>query len=928
MMELHSLIQVLVSLHVMALAVGLTFNECNSGLAMRNLDGDVLIAGLFPLTYYNSKQMKYVRNNVAITWVEAFVFAIKQINNDTGILPGIKVGFDIRNSCNKENIALQNVLDFMLDLSVIQGNNKTLNKKCGCISKRNRIIAVVGGASSSISTSVSNVLSADDMPQISYSSTSVALSNKNKYPNFLRTLPSDIYQAKAIVALLREFKWTYVNVLASDDDYGRLGFYQLEKELKAAEMCLAEYKIFKRRLSNKSLDAIIQKIKKGLRKQAKVVILWCQINEAKIIIEEAWRHGLTEVTWLGCETLGNNQDLFELGGMVKGFVGLKPTLHRVEAFEEYLGNLTSLNKTGNPWIESYWESVDGCEPKSVINISSVGNTTTINPCAIKNGSKLPRSKYSHVISAVYAVLLALDNMTRNFSGNAQEKLTMIKPKSLYNEILSVDYRDPESDLNIKFDADGDPQFASYTFTAIMQKGGENDSLKFVDIGTWEGKTGDIVIFDVSWQENKNVTSQCSIPCNAGMFKIPGDVACCWTCVACKLDSITTNGNATFCTKCGYASISNKNRTKCHPLKELYFTTESNTFKVTIFASSVAIVCVAFVAILFVKYWNTPVVKSANRELSLLQLFMLFASLWYPVSYWMNPTTFQCTLQALWLSFCPTTVLAVTFVKTYRLYRIFNKKTTEESKLLQNKYQSLVVFFVLFLQTVLAVSWFQYYSLKIVRNIKRTEKSFMRNCCDNSGVILVILQCYNLAIALACASMAFRARKLPNAFNEARYITFGTFTYCITWMFAIPLFLSVSIIEKNDVICAMNIVSNFALFLCFFANKIRVILFLPQKNTKHYFTRQATIDQFSRTRTNTGMTSSWPTLPGVRSMTGIDASSALGMDQRHWSMGSLSSLVSNKKKGATCNPRTLKRYAQTPKDIVFAKYGRERSQTID
>ena len=925
-MALPGILTALLLQHLLVSAIGLKFHECNSGLAMRNLDSDILLAGLFPLTYYNSKQNKYVLNNVAITWVEAFSFAVRQVNKNTRTLPGIKVGFDIRNSCNKENIALQNVLDFILDLSVIQNDNQTTSNKCGCVNRRNKIIAVVGGASSSISTSVSNVLSADYMPQISYSSTSVALSNKYRYPNFVRTLPSDIYQAKAIVALLKEFQWTYVNVLASDDDYGRLGFYQLEKELKKAGMCLAEFKVFKRTLIIDEVNEIISKLQKGLSKNAKVVILWCQINEAKIIIEESWKHGLTDIKWVGCETLGNNQDLFELGGMIRNFVGIKPTLHIVKSFEDYLNSLTPFNSTGNPWMKLYWESLNNCDLNAVNNMSSVEKTTKTYLCGNKNGSKLPRSKYSHVISAVYAVLQALDKITKNMTGNIQEKLLSINSRNLYNEILKVDYRDPESQLIINFDEDGDPRFASYTVTAIIGENTNNESLHFVDIGTWDGKTGKIDITDASWREKETVTSQCSIPCNAGMFKIPGDVACCWTCVACKLDSITTHGNATSCIQCVDTSISNENKTKCLPLKELYFTKESTVFKVTIFGSSLAIVCITFVGILFLKYWNTPVVKSANRELSMLQLFMIFASLWYPVSYWMQPSTFQCIVQSLWLAFCPTTVLAVTFVKTYRLYRIFNKTTTEESRLLKNKYQSLVVLFVLFLQTALALSLFQYYNVKIIKDINRAEQSFMQNCCGNTDILLVVLQCYNLTIALACAFMAFRARKLPNAFNEARYITFGTFTYCVTWIFAIPLLLSLSVGEKKQVTCAMNTISNFALFLCFFGNKVRVILFLPEKNTKEYFTRQATVNQFARTKTNNSMTSSWPSLPGVSMGPGSNSVSSL--DERHWSTGSLNSLVSNKRQTGTCNPRTLRRYELTPKVMIFAKYGRERSQTFN
>ena len=902
-------------------------DKCSTDLSMKDLDGEVIIAGLFPLNYYSSKKSTFVRNDVAITWVEAFIFAIGQINNNSEILPGMRIGYDVRNSCNEEEIALKNVLDFRLDLSFLDNSTDEVDdtrQKCGCLEARNRIVAVVGGASSSISTSVSNVLSVDGMPQISYSSTSVALSNKDKYPNFLRTLPSDIYQAKAIVALLKKFEWTYVNIFASDDDYGRLGFYQLEKELRSEGMCIAESKIFKRSLNRERLNEIVIKLRKGVSKNANVVVLWCQINAAKMIIEEAWKLGLRGITWLGCETLGNNVDLLELGHIVNGFIGLKPTLSNVTAFEEYLDNLVPSNESSNnPWLQAYWSALPACSSEYLEN-------TTINCTLLREGKSLPRSKYSHVISAVYAVSLALHDVARKSNGTVLETLSVMTPEEFYNEIKGVKYRDAESDLNIGFDDEGDPEFASYTFTNIQIS--QNRIIDFVDIGQWDGEIGkiEIKVDRISWAGNQTfVSSKCSTPCLPGMIKIQGDVSCCWSCVECNVDTISIGGNVTSCVPCPDSKISNANNTECLQLKEITFSASNMMLEAFLFIASVTLLSVVFVFLVYIKNWNTPVVKSSNRELSIIQLVMLFASFWYPASYVMKPSRINCTIQPVWLAICPTIVLAITFAKTYRLYRIFNKKTTEQSKMLHNKYQSLVVFIILFLQILFIVLWLQRNKLKVVKTINRVEMSFIWHCCENAGNLHVISQSYNITISIACAFMAFRARKLPTAFNEARYIAFGTFTYCILWMFSIPLFLSVDVIEKNQAICAVSIITSLSFLLCFYGNKIRVMLFVPGQNTKHFFTRQATIDQFARSnRDSSSMTSSWPTLPNTHGTAWSLYSSSYSIDQRTSTVGSLSSLVSAKKLAGTCNPRIMKKYAPSPKDILFPRYGRERSQTVD
>ena len=58
--------------------------------------------------------------------------------------------------------------------------------------------------------------------QISFFSTSPTLSNRERFPYFLRTIPSDVYQAEVIVALVKKLGWTYVSVVYEESSYGIL----------------------------------------------------------------------------------------------------------------------------------------------------------------------------------------------------------------------------------------------------------------------------------------------------------------------------------------------------------------------------------------------------------------------------------------------------------------------------------------------------------------------------------------------------------------------------------------------------------------------------------------------------------------------------------------------------------------------------------
>lgn len=77
------------------------------------------------------------------------------------------------------------------------------------------------------------VSSYPQIPQISYASTAPDLSDNSRYDFFSRVVPSDTYQAQAMVDIVRALKWNYVSTLASEGSYGESGveaFIQKSRE--------------------------------------------------------------------------------------------------------------------------------------------------------------------------------------------------------------------------------------------------------------------------------------------------------------------------------------------------------------------------------------------------------------------------------------------------------------------------------------------------------------------------------------------------------------------------------------------------------------------------------------------------------------------------------------------------------------------------
>lgn len=77
------------------------------------------------------------------------------------------------------------------------------------------------------------------MPQISPASTSPKLSDRKRYEYFARVVPPDELQARAMVAIVRHFKWTYVSTVASDTDYGQTGIETFKKIAATYDICTA-----------------------------------------------------------------------------------------------------------------------------------------------------------------------------------------------------------------------------------------------------------------------------------------------------------------------------------------------------------------------------------------------------------------------------------------------------------------------------------------------------------------------------------------------------------------------------------------------------------------------------------------------------------------------------------------------------------------
>ena len=198
----------------------------NKGHVIR-VDGDLILGALFPVHRQPSQKTAFTRKCGEI-WeqygmhrIEVFLKTLDEINANPYILPNVTLGCDIRDSCWYAPVALEQSIDFIKNsIASLEKKNQTTSRGKGCDTAHAKPIAgLIGPGSSTVTIQIQNLLSLFNIPQIGYSATSKDLSDKSLYKFFLRVVPSDKLQARALVDIVDHYNWTYVSTVYTEGEY-------------------------------------------------------------------------------------------------------------------------------------------------------------------------------------------------------------------------------------------------------------------------------------------------------------------------------------------------------------------------------------------------------------------------------------------------------------------------------------------------------------------------------------------------------------------------------------------------------------------------------------------------------------------------------------------------------------------------------------
>ncbi|XP_058513657.1 vomeronasal type-2 receptor 116-like [Ochotona princeps] len=820
-------------------------------------DGDLLLGAFFPL-YYVKPEAARIRLSfltqpndkvAADRWlwknyqyVLAFYFAIQEINKDHHLLPNKSLGFQLYNALASKGFTLLNAMYWLAG-----DHSLTPNYSC---QTRSKSVVALAGTNPVFSAEMGIILELYKIPQLTYGPFDPMLNDKKQFPSLYQMATSDSSLVHAMISLLLHFGWTWVGLLVSDDLKGEQFNQDIRAEMVKSGVCLAfTFKLHEPRTVYETIS--IASLYGVSISSANVHILYSNIRSV-FTNEHLGVHYLTlGKVWLMTAKWDIVVD--ETHHMLHSF-------HGGFSFSPHKGKIPGLNtflKTVNPsrypedfHFSKLWFHFFNCLPAG----SGCGNIGVCLPnVSLENFpghiDMLTVSDSSYLVyNAVYAVAHALhrvflEKVEMGFPEDAAQPL--ILPWQLHPLLRTTQFTNNAGDHVSLHKAT--PHQAHYDIQNIVNFPAGLQIM--VNIGKFSSGSGrdqglvireDMIEWPVAFKETP--TSVCSQSCGPGLRKMPeeGRAVCCYTCVSCAEGEISNQTDAEQCIQCPEQEYPNTERTHCLP-KQVTFLDfhDSLGMALVCMALSLSVVTAAVLGV-FVKHHDTPIVKANNHTLSYMLLISLLLCFLCSFLFIGRPNTATCLLRQITFALVFTLAVSAVLAKTITVVLAFKamKPGRTMRRLLVSGAPNAVIPICFLIQLTLCGIWLATSPPFVDTDAHSEHGHIILLCNEGSITAFYCVLGFLGSLALGTFTVAFLARKLPDTFNEAKFLTFSMLVFCSVWVTFLPVYHS----TKGKVMVAVEVFSILAsgmgLLGCIFAPKCYIILIKPEKNSLKSFRKKS------------------------------------------------------------------------------------------
>ncbi|XP_074541964.1 G-protein coupled receptor family C group 6 member A-like [Halichoeres trimaculatus] len=737
--------------------------------------------------------------------------AVEEVNK-TQELGNLTLGYRILDTCADPTTALRNSLSFL------KLNNSWMN---GAEQASPPVLAVIGSHYSEISMVSTRLLNLENIPLISYGSTAGQLGDKTRFPSFMRTVPEDDHQAHVIIKILKRHNWTWVGLVATDSVAGRYAVERLQKHA-GDTICFAFISILPEVLIDKSLeDAINDTVERIVENQkVTVMVSFAKVDHMMYLFgsllkdprgrDKVWVAG---DNWSESTKVLGNLTLKDVGTVI----GIVLKSGNITKYEQNLKNLdvNPDNHKNNTFLYEYLKTK---KPNSKVNEELIKGLFP---------------SVTNVELAVRAIAKAVSDLCINRDCKKTQKLQALELREALRKATfhmdGVDYKfDKKGDLNTGYDVilwkQTPTSLEPYSIVAVYCV--QNQSLTF---------------FQETLQDYKSVTtgviSRCSDSCPPGKKKhlAKGLPVCCYECKKCPLDQFSNISDAAVCLKCNTDThYSEEGSTRCLPRKDVFLDWNDFYHQILLSLSSIGVLLTIIVGIIFLARWNTPVVRASVGPICVLLLLSLLSTFLSVAFFGGKPKLWMCKARQVMFGLSFTLCVSCIMVKSFKIILAFEFNPGTK-RVLKKLYQPYIIIAVSFLgQVLICALWLALQSPTAIQNTVFNRKEILHRCEEKSYAAFGAMLSYIGVLALICFALAFKGRKLPQSYNDAKFITFSMLIYFIGWIIFGPVYVSVTNQYRPAVEMVVILISAYGILFCQFMTKCYVILFKQKVNRRSMF----------------------------------------------------------------------------------------------
>nr|XP_054598498.1 extracellular calcium-sensing receptor [Nothobranchius furzeri] len=822
--------------------------------------GDVVLGGLFQVHFFSvspdlsfnsepDQQAFCVSYDVlGLRQAQTMAFAIDEINRNSKLLPNVTLGYSLYDNCLTLGVG------FRAALALISGQQEEIMLEENCVGSP-PVLGIVGDSSSTRTIAISSVLGLHRVPIVSYFATCSCLSDRQAFPSFFRTIPSDAFQVRAMIQILKHFGWTWAGLLISDDDYGFFAAQSFQTDLSlSGEGCLAYVEVLPWGRDLPKLKMIVDVMKKST---ARVVVVFAHEGPMINLMEEVVRQKLTGLQWLASEAWSTAAVLQtpELMPYLGGTLGIAIRRGEIPGLTNFLlqmhPDLHYNNSNENSLVNQFWEFTFRCRfaPPPAGWVENGGTLCTGEEdlqsveTEFLDVSNL-RSEYN-VYKSVYALAYALDDMLKcepgrgPFAENSCATLQTLQPWQLVYYLEKVNFTTSFGD-QVSFDENGDalPIYDVMNWLWLPDGRTEVQNVGDVKITTFGGEELRFYEDKIFWNfdSKKPTRSVCSQNCPPGtrMVRKKGEPICCFDCNSCSEGKISNGSNSLDCFSCPEDFWSSPQRDQCVP-KNTEFLSYQEPLGMCLTAASLlgTFICAVVLGI-FIYHRRTPIVKANNSELSFQLLLSLKLCFLCSLLFIGRPRLWTCQLRhaAFGISFvlCVSCIL----VKTMVVLAVFKDSKPGGGASLKwfgVSQQRGTVLVLTSVQAAICTVWLVLSSPMPHKNTQYHNNKIVYECAIGSAVGFSVLLGYIGLLAIISCLIAFFSRNLPDNFNEAKLITFSMLIFCAVWVAFVPAYVTSPGKYADAVEVFAILASSFGILVALFGPKCYIILLKPERNTK-------------------------------------------------------------------------------------------------